>query len=167
MQSAHVMKAQEQYMSNVCMKINAKLGGSTSRAVGTTLAKIDKDFMKIPTMIIGADVSHAAPGVQDQGSMAAITCSMDSSFTRYSALCDTNGNRVEIISTQNIQRLLKRMTQQWMSNFRGVVPSRVIYYRDGVSSGQYQQVLDQEVEDMKDLFRVGLSCPILHIKLTV
>jgi eukaryotic translation initiation factor 2C len=92
--SAHVQKAQDQYISNVCMKVNAKLGGSTCKAVGS-LDRIDKTFKTSPTMIIGADVSHAAPGIEGQGSMAAITCSQDKDFTRYSALCNTNGNRVE------------------------------------------------------------------------
>lgn len=30
-QSAHVRKNQDQYISNVCMKVNAKLGGTTSQ----------------------------------------------------------------------------------------------------------------------------------------
>lgn len=30
-QSLHVMKCNEQYLSNVCMKVNAKLGGTTSQ----------------------------------------------------------------------------------------------------------------------------------------
>lgn len=30
-QGAHLMKNQQQYHSNVCMKINAKLGGTTCR----------------------------------------------------------------------------------------------------------------------------------------
>jgi eukaryotic translation initiation factor 2C len=108
LQSAHVQKAQDQYISNVCMKVNAKLGGATCKAVGL-LAKIDKAFTATPTMILGADVSHAAPG-SDSGSMAAITCSQDKDFTRYSALCNTNGNRVESRTTISCQSLYLLLT---------------------------------------------------------
>ena len=55
---AHVAKCQGQYISNVCMKFNAKLGGTTCRAVGPTSAGPLGQF-KVPTMVIGADVSHA------------------------------------------------------------------------------------------------------------
>ncbi len=96
MQAVHVNKAQPQYASNLCMKINAKLGGSTSR-VGLSKPLIkeasSKYFEKYPrTMIIGADVSHPSPG-SPQGSMAALTMSMDRHASRYAAAVQTNGHR--------------------------------------------------------------------------
>lgn len=33
-QASQVMKVNAQYMSNVCMKFNAKLGGATARVAG-------------------------------------------------------------------------------------------------------------------------------------
>ena len=62
---------QAQYISNVCMKFNAKLGGATSLAITTSA---EKQQSKIATLCIGADVSHAAPG-SDAGSYAALTMS--------------------------------------------------------------------------------------------
>jgi eukaryotic translation initiation factor 2C len=97
MQAVHVVKAQPQYCSNLCMKINAKLGGSTSR-VGVAKPLI-KDFgpskffeKYTKTMVIGADVSHASPG-SPQASMAALTMSMDKHASRYAAAVQTNGHR--------------------------------------------------------------------------
>jgi eukaryotic translation initiation factor 2C len=154
LQSKHIVKCQDQYISNVCMKVNAKLGGSTCKAASQVMAKLDPTFAKTPTLIIGADVSHGAPGSVD-GSMAALTASMTTDFTRYAALCQTNGNGIEIISTTTIMEQLKKLAVLWMSQpaMRGMAPQRVIYYRDGVSSGQYRHVLDQEVTDMKNLFK--------------
>jgi eukaryotic translation initiation factor 2C len=96
MQAVHVVKAQPQYCSNLCMKINAKLGGSTSR-VGLSKPLIkeapSKFFEQHPkTMIVGADVSHASPG-SPQASMAALTMSMDKHASRYAAAVQTNGHR--------------------------------------------------------------------------
>jgi len=153
LQGAHVLTCKPQYISNVCMKVNAKLGGSTSRTNSSVLPRVSvKDYQKIPTMIIAADVSHAPPG-SDGGSMAAITCSMDQNYTRYAAQCETNGHRVEIITTDNINKLLGKMVYKWISQFGGQLPKRILYLRDGVSEGQYEHVLDQEVKDMKALCR--------------
>ncbi|GAB7361269.1 hypothetical protein MBLNU230_g1329t1 [Neophaeotheca triangularis] len=151
MQYAHVQKCQGQYISNVCMKFNAKLGGTTARAVGSRTGGPGGAFTK-PTMVIGADVSHAAPG-SEAPSMAALTLSQDLLGLRYAAYVETNGFRVEMIATENINRLQPFM-KKWMSDCnQGKVPSRVIYFRDGVSEGQYQHVLEQEVEDMKRLLK--------------
>ena len=78
LQSAHVAKNQAQYCSNISMKVNAKLGGMTSKALGMT-----KPFSK-PTMVIGADVSHAAPG-SAASSVASLTVSFDREAIRYAA----------------------------------------------------------------------------------
>ena len=50
MNVAHVKKAQPQYCSNVCMKLNAKLGGSSCKVADS---KPPKPFFPRPTMIIG------------------------------------------------------------------------------------------------------------------
>jgi hypothetical protein len=44
---AHVQKAQPQYCSNVAMKVNAKLGGTTCKVASA------KNWFTQPTMIIG------------------------------------------------------------------------------------------------------------------
>lgn len=148
MQMAHVQKCQPQYMSNVLMKFNAKLGGVTNRAVGKTSKGLTGVF-KVPTCIIGADVSHAAPGMQS-ASMAALTVSMNRQATRYAAACDTNGHRVEMITEDNIKKLLKPLLQHWVQNVgQGQFPKHIIYVRDGVSEGQFSQVMEQEVKHMK------------------
>ncbi|KAF2144567.1 uncharacterized protein K452DRAFT_266507 [Aplosporella prunicola CBS 121167] len=155
-QMAHVVKCQDQYISNVCMKVNAKLGGFTSRAVGNLL-KIAPQSAKIPTMCIGADVSHPSPGSPKDGSIgsfAAITMSLDTTLTRYAAQCETNGFRVEMITTANITNLLGKMVTHWSSTIgRGQLPDRVLFFRDGVSEAQYQHVIEQEVRDIKALFK--------------
>lgn len=152
LQADHVLKCQAQYISNVCMKVNAKLGGSTCRAVGSVLQRVSvKNYQSIPTMIVAADVSHAPPG-SDGASMCAITCSMDANYAQYAAMCETNGFRVEVITTQNVEKLFGAMLRRWIDGpGNGRLPQRILYLRDGVSEGQYQHVLDQEVRDMEAL----------------
>lgn len=148
MQLAQVMKGSPQYISNVLMKVNAKLGGTTSK----TVSKIVKDF-PVPTMLIGADVSHASPG-SPQASMAAMTMSLDRFGGRYAAACETNGHRVEIISQPNVRKMLFPMVNHWAANVGGGrLPQQVIYFRDGVSEGQFQHVIKQEVPYLKEVFQ--------------
>jgi len=165
MQYAHVSKAQPQYISNVCMKFNAKLGGQTGRAVGPMSGGPTGHF-NVSTLVLGADVSHGAPG-SDNPSMAALTCSMDKLGIRYAAACETNGYRVEMITTDNINNMLKPMIQHWTQHVGGgKFPSRIIYFRDGVSEGQYRHVLEQEVYDMKALLKTAdpkLNIPFIVV----
>jgi eukaryotic translation initiation factor 2C len=183
----HVFKNQPQYHSNLAMKVNAKLGGTTCRVnlvgfrpdllrcpweTNPRLQASPTGHFKVPTMIIGADVSHAAPGSQ-AASFAAFTVSMDPAAVRYAAAVETNGVRVEMIATRNIEDMLRPLLMEWsMNTGQGQLPKHVYYFRDGVSEGQYQNVLKQEVADMKRLMNqigqhnknldVGLISSVSH-----
>lgn len=150
-QGKHVYTGTPQYISNVCMKVNAKLGGSTAVAHSLTMPKFHT--REVPsTMVVGADVSHPAPGAGsgEAASFAAITMSSDPAFTRYWAEVQTNGHRVEMITTWNMLTHFGRMAKNWMIRLgNGQPPKRIIYIRDGVSEGQYAAVLNEEVRDMK------------------
>ncbi|KAI9745991.1 MAG: hypothetical protein M1818_000672 [Claussenomyces sp. TS43310] len=149
MQSVHVQKAQPQYCSNVCMKLNAKLGGTTCKSVPTAASKGPPSFFKVPTLIIGADVSHPSPG-SPQASMAAITMSMDKDACRYAAAVQTNGIRVEMIHDANLASMIIPLLENWIKNVgNGQGPQHIYYFRDGVSEGQYLHVLDEEVVNMR------------------
>ena len=103
-------------------------------------------------MIIGADVSHAAPGMVDMASMAAMTVSLDKTCSRYGAAVQSNGHRVEMITSANVHEMLRPLIQWWMANIgQGRPPRHLYYFRDGVSEGQYTELLKREVADIKQL----------------
>ena len=112
-------------------------------------------------MIVGADVSHPAPGAgsDEKASFAAITVSADQTHTRYWAQCQTNGNRVEMVTTANINDHFGDMAKNWIMKVgSGHPPEKVLYIRDGVSEGQYSAVLEEEVRDMRLAFsRLGVK----------
>ncbi|RMZ87687.1 hypothetical protein DV736_g5076, partial [Chaetothyriales sp. CBS 134916] len=147
MQLAQVQKGNPQYYSNVLMKVNAKLGGCTSQVVPHPSSGF-KSF-SVPTMIIGADVSHPSPGSQD-ASMAAITVSFDRHAGRYTSACQTNGHRVEVITENNWRNMLQPLVTEWVKSVgAGQLPQRLYYIRDGVSEGQFAHVMNQEVPHIK------------------
>ncbi|OQV05203.1 Piwi domain-containing protein [Cladophialophora immunda] len=165
MQIQQVLKGNPQYYSNVLMKVNAKLGGTTSQAVPHPTSGF-KTF-SVPTMIIGADVSHASPGSQ-QASMAAVSVSYDRFGGRYAAACQTNGHRVEMISETNWRNILRPLVSQWMSQVGGGrSPQQIYYIRDGVSTNQFEHVLNQEVPHIKKVIESCMDGQKFEGKLTV
>ncbi|SPO05231.1 related to argonaute like post-transcriptional gene silencing protein QDE-2 [Cephalotrichum gorgonifer] len=143
--AVHVTKNQGQYHSNLSMKINAKLGGTTSRIL------TNQPHFKALTMVLGVDVSHASPGI-NAPSMASMVMSMDPYASRYLAAVETNNYRREMLTSANIYIFFKRLMPAWRAALKAR-PEHVIYFRDGVSEGQFSMVVESEVADMKRVMR--------------
>ncbi|KAI0121915.1 Piwi-domain-containing protein [Daldinia grandis] len=149
-QAAHAKAAQGQYLSNVAMKVNSKLGGVTCKVPNVTKPS-QPPFWYRPTMMIGVDVSHAAPG-SSQPSMAALTMSMDKHATRFGAACQTNGWRVETIQPDIMEEMIMKLAKHWVDIHR-TFPQHIYYLRDGVSEGQFHDILNKEVHNMREVFQ--------------
>lgn len=145
--SGHVTKNNMQYHSNLSMKVNAKLGGTTSRI----LTSPGQPHFKARTMVLGVDVSHASPGI-NAPSMASMVMSMDPFAARYLAAVETNNYRREILTSANVYIFLKRLRPSWQQSMKQP-PEHVIYFRDGVSEGQFAMVVESEVKNMKRVFK--------------
>ena len=116
------------------------------------ILKQRRPYFDVPTMILGADVSHAAPG-SAQASMAALTMSMDTTCSRYAAGVQSNGHRVEMITAANFKFMMESLLQKWLETVGGGrMPKHVYYFRDGVSESQYGPLLKNEVADIKQVF---------------
>jgi len=144
LQASHARKAAPQYCSNLAMKVNAKLGGQTSKAIGPAP-------FTVPTCMLGVDVSHASPGIE-KASIASMCLSMDRDTAVYQGRVETNGWRVEILEPRAIEKMLTPMVKSWIAiNKRA--PEHLFYFRDGVSAGQFTHVLDFEVKEIKKIFQ--------------
>ncbi|KAK3941998.1 Piwi domain-containing protein [Diplogelasinospora grovesii] len=159
-QAHHVKKAQAQYCSNVAMKVNAKLGGQTSR-IHAPPGK--SAFFSAPTMMIGVDVSHPSPGSL-LASMAAMAVSMDKDAAVYAAGVESNGYRTEVLSGHNTHKLLGPIVKRWVA-LNKCEPQHVFYFRDGVSEGQFAQVMEYELGELKVMFKnnLGGKCPKITV----
>lgn len=137
MLAKHIDKASPQYIANILLKVNAKLGGKNA-VVREPLPKVSE----APTIIFGADVTH--PGVTETSrpSIAAVVASMDRHCIKHAATIRVQGHRVEQII--NLQEMVKELLVLFYKEAR-VKPSRILFYRDGVSEGQFQMVLNHEV----------------------
>ncbi len=142
----HVRRPNKQYCANLCLKINVKLGG-----VNSSLGRQLPFIVERPTMVFGADVTH--PGIgegEGKPSIAAVVGSMDIKLSRYAASVRTQGSRVEIIA--DIREMFKEQIAHFVAANR-VKPQRILFYRDGVSEGQFAQVLNFELAAIKEAAR--------------
>ena len=137
-----------QYISNVCMKVNAKLGGATARTASPFKSQTYFPANR-KTMIIGVDVSHAAPG-GNTASIASMTMNCDADANRFAAVVETNGYRTEMVTPTNILSFFQRLGAVWRKNHNNAAPDHIMYFRDGVGEGQFSQVLDLEVKHIRD-----------------
>ncbi|KAH7334657.1 argonaute-like protein [Rhizoctonia solani] len=149
--------AKPQYWANVCLKINAKLGGVNNILDPNTPNLRFLTDTANPPIILGADVMHPAPGAHDRPSFASLVGSIDSNVAHYTAITQAQESRVEMI--QNLEAMAYEVLGRhayWKSAQEGkqvVFPKRLIYYRDGVSEGQFPQVLDRELPAIQEACR--------------
>ncbi|KAJ7499943.1 argonaute-like protein [Mycena latifolia] len=154
--------AKEQFWANVALKVNVKLGGINVITDPTRVAILSDPHN--PTVVMGADVMHPGAGTNGRPSFAAVVSSVDSNAAKYVATQRVQTSRQELIS--DLQEMTAYLLEKYMS-YRAFIekvkapsnaPKRLIFYRDGVSEGQFQQVLDQELPLIK------AACQQLNIK---
>ncbi|KAF8933946.1 Eukaryotic translation initiation factor 2C [Haplosporangium bisporale] len=136
----------KQYCGMLGLKINTKLGGVNNVLPEGTIPF----YTSAPTMVIGADVTHPAPGETSRSSVCAVVGSMDKFAFKYSGRLQLQEGRVEIIDR------LKYLVHELLVSFNEInkrYPQRILFYRDGVSEGQYAEVMAKEVAAVKEACR--------------
>ncbi|XP_040566297.1 protein argonaute-2 [Lepeophtheirus salmonis] len=143
-QAKNVNKTSPQTLSNLCLKINVKLGGVNSILVPSIRPKVFNE----PVIFLGADVTHPPAGDNKKPSIAAVVGSQDAHPSRYAATVRVQAHRVEII--QELSTMVKEHLMMFYKSTGGYKPHRVIIYRDGVSEGQFLQVLQHELTAIRE-----------------
>ncbi|KAL1543311.1 Protein argonaute 10 [Salvia divinorum] len=155
----HVFKMNKQYLANVSLKINVKMGGRNTVLLDAISCRIPL-VSDIPTIIFGADVTHPENGEESSPSIAAVVASQDwPEVTKYAGLVCAQAHRQELIQDlyKTWQDPLRGtvsggMVRDLLVSFRkatGQKPQRIIFYRDGVSEGQFYQVLLFELDAIR------------------
>jgi len=155
--SKNVIRTTAQMLSNLCLKINAKLGG-----INTILVPENRpSLFKEPVVFLGATVTHPPAGDNKKPSIAALVSSVDAHPSAYSAVVRIQQARKDVISA------LSGMVKESLVNFyqqTGFKPHRIVMYRDGVSEGQFNAVLQFELlairqacMDLEEDYRPGIT----------
>ncbi|CAL5096638.1 unnamed protein product [Urochloa decumbens] len=148
------MRVNDPYLLNLLMKINAKLGGLNSLLqIETSLAI--PHVSKVPTIILGMDVSHGHPGQSDRPSIAAVVSSRHwPQISKYRASVHTQSPRLEMMSSLFKPRgteddgLIKESLLDFYTSSGKRKPDNIIIFRDGVSESQFTQVINIELDQI-------------------
>jgi eukaryotic translation initiation factor 2C len=132
-----------QYFANVALKFNLKLGGTNQSLEPPKLGIISEG----KTMVVGIDVTHPSPGSSSSApSVAGIVASVDARLGQWPADIRIQASRQEMVS--GLDEMLKLRLNHWrLKNKR--LPENLLIYRDGVSEGQYNSVLEEELPLLK------------------
>ncbi|KAJ8091756.1 hypothetical protein PM082_020991 [Marasmius tenuissimus] len=144
-----VANKRDQYLSNVALKVNTKLGG-----VNHQLDPRAMDWLrKKKTMMVGIDVTHRGPGSKDgTPSIAAVVANVDEDFVQFPA-------SMRIQGTHEIREMVLELRDMMVERLlafekrSGSLPERIIVFRDGVSEGQYDTVISQELKQILEAFK--------------
>lgn len=134
-------RGEDQYFANVALKFNLKLGGNNQMVDPSRLSFISED----KTMIVGIDVTHPSPGSSDRApSVAGMVSSIDKHLGQWPGILSIQKARQEMVA--DLESMLKTHLNNWRTlGKHAYLPENILVYRDGVSEGQYQTVLEQEL----------------------
>ncbi|KAF7352729.1 Argonaute-like protein [Mycena venus] len=153
LKSSKCFRAKPQYYANVCLKINVKLGGINTIPDPSSVSVLTDQHN--PTIVMGADVIHPAPGSDGRPSFTALVANVDSDTAKYIAASRVQTSRQEMIEeleamSHHCLSMYMRYREMAERKAAGTTaPKRIIFYRDGVSEGQFKQVLEQELPLIK------------------
>ncbi|KIJ43810.1 hypothetical protein M422DRAFT_47658 [Sphaerobolus stellatus SS14] len=148
--NSKISKGQPQYMANLGLKINPKLGGTNHVLDPQSGAWLKKEV----TMLVGMDVTHPGPGsAKGTPSIAGVVASYDAEHTLYPASLRLQTSKQE--DNQMIEDLALMMQERLLlfQKHRKTLPARIIVFRDGVSEGQFITVLQQEHPKFLEAFK--------------
>ncbi|CAL1700780.1 unnamed protein product [Somion occarium] len=146
LKSQKCTRAKQQYYANVCLKINVKLGGINTIPDARSVSILTDPHN--PTIVMGADVIHPAAHSEGRPSFTSLVANVDSDTAKYIADCRVQTSRQEMID--DLEDMATHMIDMYINYRRNVEkkpnpqPKRIIFYRDGVSEGQFRQVLEHE-----------------------
>ncbi|KAL1812927.1 hypothetical protein ACET3Z_022992 [Daucus carota] len=146
----------DQYLTNVLLKINSKLGGTNSLLALEVVSRVPI-IRDSPTMIFGMDVSHGSPGQSDVPSIAAVVGSHSwPLISRYRAAVRTQSRKAEMIESlfkplpngKDDDGIMRELLREFYKTTSCRKPSQIVVFRDGVSESQFSQVLNIEIDQI-------------------
>ncbi|KAG8989796.1 hypothetical protein FRB94_014008 [Tulasnella sp. JGI-2019a] len=145
LKASKCQRANMQYWANVCLKINVKLGGINAVPKAFLVQSLTDPTN--PTLILGCNVMHPAPGAgyKSRPSYTAVVGNIDSTTSRFVAASRVQKAGQEIV--EDLEDMVYDIVMKYMAYQRDVekkkilAPRCIIFYRSGVSEGQFEQVV--------------------------
>lgn len=144
---SNFIKGNLQYFANVALKVNLKMGGVNH--------KLSNDVPLIKegkTMVVGYDVTHPTNlGKKADGlpSLVGLVASVDQDLGQWPAAAWAQDSKQEMLDQQLLKEKFGERLNLWRKNNRNNLPENILIFRDGVSEGQFSQVLGLELPSIR------------------
>lgn len=141
-------RSNSQFLANLALKINAKVGGCTVALYNSLPSQISRVFHhNEPVIFMGADVTHPHPLDDCSPSVAAVVGSVNwPAANKYVSKMRSQTHRQEII--QDLSAMVEEILDDFLHEL-SELPKRIIFFRDGVSETQFYKVLEEELQAIK------------------
>ncbi|XP_011075545.1 protein argonaute 7 isoform X2 [Sesamum indicum] len=141
-------KLSSQFLANLALKINAKVGGCTVALYNSLPSQIPRLFRQDePVIFMGADVTHPHPLDDFSPSIAAVVGSVNwPAANKYVSRMRSQTHRQEII--QDLCAMVGEILDDFYQELNQL-PARIIFFRDGVSETQFRKVLEEELQAIR------------------
>lgn len=123
-------------IGNILLKVNAKLNGKNQEIIETSYNQANSPSSGV--MFVGADVTHPSPDQRDIPSVVGVAASYDAVGFRYQCAWRLQDPKKEMI--EDLENILVEQFMYYKSKNGGRLPGKLMYYRDGVSEGQFLEV---------------------------
>ncbi|PHU29848.1 Protein argonaute 7 [Capsicum chinense] len=141
-------KISSQFLANLALKINAKVGGCTVALYNSLPSQIPRLFKYDgPVIFMGADVTHPHPLDDFSPSVAAVVGNVNwPAANKYVSRMRSQTHRQEII--QDLSTMIGEILDDFYEELLKL-PERIIFFRDGVSETQFLKVLKEELQAIR------------------
>ncbi|KAK4380485.1 hypothetical protein RND71_002347 [Anisodus tanguticus] len=141
-------KISSQFLANLALKINAKVGGCTVALYNSLPSQIPRLFKHDgPVIFMGADVTHPHPLDDFSPSVAAVVGSVNwPAANKYVSRMRSQTHRQEII--QDLSTMVGEILYDFYKELLKL-PEGIIFFRDGVSETQFLKVLKEELQAIR------------------
>lgn len=133
--------------TNVLIKINAKLGGANFSVKWDAAPAGILGLLTEPSLVMGVEASAPRPG-SNLPSIAAVVANTDRDLCKWNATIAVSKTDLEPEIPHFRYAFEKRMFEFVKKTKK--VPRHIIVFRDGVSESQYQAIMAEELQQVKD-----------------
>ncbi|KAK4539623.1 hypothetical protein LTR36_010506 [Oleoguttula mirabilis] len=140
----------DQMASNIALKFNLKSPLGTNHAIDhPDLRHLRNNTNKVSnTIVLGADVAHPTKSAHDATpSIAAVVGSTDDGFMHFPGSMRLQRSKKEDIV--DMADMVKERLIDWAKKHNDVLPTNMLFYRDGVSESQYDILRRREIPQLQ------------------
>lgn len=139
-----------QLLGNLSLKFNLKLRGINHLpAKEKSNVSILATMLGQDTMVVGADVSHAPSQMKHCPSVAAVVANDEHDYANFPGSMRLQASKQEFL--QDLYGMMVERLRRYAA-VNHQLPSKIIFFRDGVGEDMYDRVRDEEIKQINSAY---------------